>query len=143
MCSFLLFGVFGGVMSPFMWVAFAGFLGVLSVWPLPGSRTSCLCFLLTPSLSLHAGGLCRVPEHLVLLLFAFVCLWVALPGSWASCLLLSPLSPFMRVAFVGFLSVLSPFVSLCLPLSPFVSVTWVAFAGFLGSLFPFVSLCLP
>ena len=76
-------------------------------WPLPSSWASGL--RLSPLVSLHEGGLCRVP---------WSCLPLSAPVSISPCLPLSPLVSRHVVVFAGFLGVLSPFVSPCLPLSP-------------------------
>ena len=93
----------------------------------------------SPSVSVHAGGLCRSwALRLPLSRFAS-CGW-PLPGSWAPCLPLTSLS-------CGWLGSWAPVVSLhcrflSYPLSPFSPLMWVPFAGVLGSLSAFLSLCL-
>ena len=136
LCPFMRVPCLG--LSLFIWVPFAGFLSTLSL------VSACLL-----------GSLGPVPEHPV-----SACLpscGFLLRGSWAPCLRLSPIFPFMWVPFAGLLGSLSPLVSLCHPscefllvhghlvstclaLSPFM---WVPFAGLLSSLSPLVSLCLP
>ena len=65
-----------------------------SEWPFPASWASCL--LLSSLVSLHVGGLCRVPGRLVSFCLPS-CGW-ALPGSWVSWPPLSPCVSCMWVA---------------------------------------------
>ena len=107
-------------LSPFMWVAFAGFLSVLSLSPFVSLHVGGLCGVpgvLSPFVSLHVGGLCRVPGRLCL-----------------------PLSPLVFLHVGGLCWVPERLVSLCFPLSPFVTLHAGGLCRVPGRL---VSLCLP